>query len=508
MKKIISLLIIIFCCCFFILTSYSNSKNPLTKDYQNTTDTIWNVKPIVKLNDPAPETGGSFLEFGKHYYLKSGVLVFWAKYGEDKKDWALYSLKDEKIRLVFRGNTDFTEPDGVKKKFSEDPPEFSFTTTRFIAKDNILYISFQKGLFDVINYGWDGEKFYKILGEGDKITVADYGELLINNSIFIPLVNKPGMKVLFGTQKPDKKEGSLLFDGKDFKKLFIEGEELPRTGGFRFKQILEGPHFFGDTMLVRLTVDNAPYKEAIFIITDKITEKIIAVGDPHPAFPDKKVADIREFYASGPFNLIIHTTADNKVPVYVDGCWLSYNHGKWKTIIESIKDFQLPKAYSGYKISQPLFINKNQDYVLLPASIASTQYINSTSGVSVNTSFSPYAVFMFDGNELTPLVKEVLKITTSSNIPPYVKPVPGMKGAIVKLSFLNEPKYFDYDLADPKLVPVPELKTDGNEKFLLSSIIAQRDGNRLIATTTRIVETKKTKETQVSGFFELTKAIQ
>ena len=81
-------------------------------------DSIWKVKPIAQLGDPAPGTDGNFEEFNKFHYLESGALVFWARYGKKKlKDWAFYSYKNGNLRIVFKSEEKFNEPDGIPKEF-------------------------------------------------------------------------------------------------------------------------------------------------------------------------------------------------------------------------------------------------------------------------------------------------------------------------------------------------------------------------------------------------------
>ncbi|NOT09571.1 MAG: hypothetical protein HOP28_15375, partial [Gemmatimonadales bacterium] len=41
----------------------------------------WQARQLVAVGDPDAATGGTFKELGEHWMLRSGHLVFWAKYG-------------------------------------------------------------------------------------------------------------------------------------------------------------------------------------------------------------------------------------------------------------------------------------------------------------------------------------------------------------------------------------------------------------------------------------------
>ena len=185
-----------------------------------------------------------------------------------------------------------------------------------------------------------------------------------------------------------------------------------------------------------------------------------------------------------------------------------YNKGSWKTIISSSDDLQIPKGFGGYKVESPVFIETDKNNVLLPVSIGKTDYFTTTSGTTVQSYFVPYAIYLYNGNNLITIDKDELKIVSSASAPARVRPMPVMNGAITTLSLFGDAKFFRYNLANPKVEPLPELRTEGTEKFLLSSIIATYDENRVIATTTRTVESKRNKEILTAGFFELTRAIQ
>ncbi len=507
MKRFNLLICVIFCSCLLFTTSFSVSTNKKSGIDQSPRDTNWKVKPLVRLNDPAPGTGGTFLELGESFFIETGVLVFWARFGEDRKDWAVYSLKDGQVKLVFKAYTELTDPDGVKKELVYKSRGFTPPlTTSLFSGAKMLYVTLGPNFANQSYvYGWDGEKLIRVIGKDDKLSLPGGREIVLDHAAVSYITNDGQALIYFQTAKPDKTKGWLLHNGVSISPLFVSGDELPGMPGIKIKTLMSSPDIYNDTILAKLEVNDAPYKEALFRITKNVSEKILAEGDPHPAFPDKTVVDIRGFSSSGPDHLVIDANSNKRIPITASSTWLSYSKGNWKTIISSSDDLQPPKGFAGYKIASPLFINPGQDYVILPVSLGKTDISTTTSGTSIYSYYVPYAIYLFDGKNLIPLAKDDMKVIISPGFLAQAKQVPGMRGAIIMLSPLEKTTYFDYNLANPILVPVPEIEINGNEKFALTSIIGSIGDNRFLVTSTITIEKKRSKEVQIAGFFELTK---
>ena len=196
-------------------------------------DSIWKVKPIAKLGDPALGTDGNFEEFNRFHYLESGAFVFWARYGKKKlKDWAFYSYKNGNLRIVFKSEEKFSEPDGI-------PKEFDYAVSYALelkepqkgpeASSKLFYLSGGQHFFgsSTYIYSWDGEKLTRVIGEGDKISLPGNREVIIKTVSLVNITNDNQAMIIFNGEKPDNIRGVLLHNGSSLKPIFIDGEELP-----------------------------------------------------------------------------------------------------------------------------------------------------------------------------------------------------------------------------------------------------------------------------------------
>ncbi|HSU28003.1 MAG TPA: hypothetical protein VLJ68_06465, partial [Chitinophagaceae bacterium] len=278
--------------------------------------------------------------------------------------------------------------------------------------------------------------------------------------------------------------------------------------GINIKTLMSSPDIYHDTVLAKIEVDDAPYKVALFRIANNRAEKILAEGDPHPSFPDKKVIDIRDFNSSGADHLVIEANANKRISLTESSSWVSYSKGNWKTIIGGPDELQAPKGYSGYKVGQLLFLKPDQDRVLIPVSLIKTDYVTSTSGTSIYTYYVPYAVYFFDGEKLSTLIRDDMKIMLSSALPVSARQIPGIQGAFISLSLSKGDNYFDFTTDNPLPAEVPALKTNGTDKIMLSDVIGRTGDRRFIAVITQEITTQESKkrttiEKNITGFFEL-----
>jgi len=489
------------------------------------TDTTWKVKPIVKLGDPAPGTGGTFLEFRTCHYMENGTLVFGARYGNKKsKDWAYYTYKNGNVKLLYNTLEKYSEPDGIQKEFGSVgwyfDPQLSSDYMSFTpeASAKLFYIRGQTKIAEAPSYiyGWDGEKLSKVLCEGDKISLTGNRDVIIDDARFEYIANNGEAVIWFKGQKPDKISGWLLHDGKTLRPLFITGDELPGLPGVKVGELDEmSVYIFNDTILTTLSVSGAPYKLAVVRLTKNKTEILDSSS--------KINRGVSILNAAGSDNIIIQ----NGETI------LHYYKGNRNIIVTDFKELKEQvdvKGAAGYEVNGSAFIGTQNEGILFSISLYAVM-LNRYGG-RVITDRLP-GLFFYKDDKLTSL--PVYKTYSADNkskklsggqttfipIPYYLRTVPNINGVFLyNLPFpkedtlFNSTRYLDQADIVPALVKPPDLNTEGLIKFSLSDIIAWPEENKIIAKTDYIEKISNFKWlmsggsnflTRTTGLYELTR---
>jgi hypothetical protein len=193
----------------------------------------WQVKPLLIKGAAVPDGAGTFREFGETYVMEN-FFVFWGRFSDDEKAWALFSLRDGKISKILTDNTDFSAPDGHKIKVNRHPDKFSPTIH---ASKRMLYIS-AKHPNHV--YGWNGESLIRVLGGGEVLTLAGVPYQVKRATVLD--INESGQALLYWDANKPEAEGWALHDGVNISPLWKEGDPLPgRRSEERIKNLSSGP---------------------------------------------------------------------------------------------------------------------------------------------------------------------------------------------------------------------------------------------------------------------------
>lgn len=332
----------------------------------------WTATPIVRLQDPAPATGGVFAEFGEHSWVDAGILVFWARF--DDKHWALYSvsLKDHSPTLIARnaGNFEkgFDTPDGGQHRaiFRASKGKLVDQPASPAAAGRRLYY-FQPSV--PVVYGWDGSRIVRVIGAGDALPLPD-GRSAVVDTVALANVSNDGRVLIYvATKKPASIVGWFFHDGATLAPFLMTDEPLRPLDGVtirRFQKLMDpgplqaDPLIFDDGTLVPLWVDHAPFKEALFRLTSAGAEKLLASNDPDPRTPKEKVGDITGVYASDASHVVV-LTGSNPYGQKL----LAYVGGNWKTIVADIKDVPGSKGFDYYRFDDIVSVGPHADRFLV-----------------------------------------------------------------------------------------------------------------------------------------------
>ncbi len=498
--------VFLYCLCGFILIISLSVSTPESKSVQSSisesnisgfTDSIWKVTPIVKLGDPAPGTGGTFLDFGPCYYLENGTLVFGARYGNKKvKDWALYSCKNGSVSLVFKIMEKYSEPDGIQKEFE------SVGSSTPEARPKIFYIAGRtnhiEGRPPSNIYGWDGDKLSKVLCEGDKISLPGNREVIIDNAKFEYVANNGEAVISFIGQKPGKIRGWLLHDGKTLRPLFIAGDELPGLPGVKVNDLdTKTLYIFNDTILTNLYVYGAPYNKAVLRFSKNKTEILDSSSSAG------RIYDLSILNAAGSDNFILRKSETI----------LQYNKGNRNIILKSFKELPDRTGGNNYEVNGSAFVGTQNEGILFSISLT-TVGVNSYGGLGIAGRLPGLFFYKDDKLSHIPVTETDTANNKSNKLPgfqlfkpdPYViRTVPRVNGVIIDnisipkkegIPFLPT-RYLDASGIVPAVVNIPFLRTEGIYKFFLPDIIAWPAENKIIAKSSLVGTT--------AGFYELTK---
>ena len=192
----------------------------------------WQIKPLLVKGAPAPETGGTFQQFGETYVMQD-FLVFWARFGEEQTAWGLFSLKNGKVSKILLDNTELTTPDARKLNVKRVP---DWSSPSIHAGKRMLYIS---SLSPEHIYGWDGERLVRVLGAGDTLTVGGVRYRIKRTTVLD--VNTAGQALLYYDANKPSANGWVLHDGASFTPLWKEGDALPGQPELHIKNLSSGP---------------------------------------------------------------------------------------------------------------------------------------------------------------------------------------------------------------------------------------------------------------------------
>lgn len=259
----------------------------------------WNITPLLRIGDPAPEVGGKFEEIGESFWLDPGVIVFWARYG--LKEWALFSMKGGTVRLVFPegkqvrpGNSDAREPLDIQRKLG-----FSRVGTYLNPSGSLLYVSVfgnMKGEHGSV-YAWDGERLRRVLTRADTMDIGGVPYSILHVNI---MDCSDGWALLhYETVKPRQVAGLALTDGTSLFPLVREDENMPGLRGVAIKNPMRLGYGLASAAvvpgeaLVVLRVKGATYPAALFRLSPGKAERLLTVGEAHPLRSMELIQSIR-----------------------------------------------------------------------------------------------------------------------------------------------------------------------------------------------------------------------
>ncbi len=415
MRNILYLLLIALCC---LALAAQSTKTDVEQQPAQLPDIAgpWQLKPLLLKGAAAPDTGGTFLEFGETYAMDD-FLVFWARYGEGEKAWGLFSLKNGKLVKVLSEDTDLPTPDGHKIKVTRHPsPSTSARQAKWKSSNAIdqeswpvihagkrmLYISARRPEHV---YGWDGERLLRVLGNGDTLTVGGAKYQVKRASVLD--VNTVGQALLYYDANKPESEGWVLHDGASFIPLWKEGDELPGRPAIRIKNLSSGPgcifkcvvppRLLPDGSLVAF-VETATGTEFFRISSDK-SESLSTTGGGAPRAilavrPDAYILDITESSTVQGFR---ETTYYDSPKLLFYGAGKSVAVGKVDIAYTgpSTSSF-LPSKLDIIAFDEAIFLGPDSSRALVSMEISSQQkhWVKRTSGLSF-----PNLLF-FDGQQV------------------------------------------------------------------------------------------------------------
>ena len=450
--------------------------------------TAWKARPIAKVGELAPG-GGVFKNIGDVYSLKSGTLLFWGQYGKGK-DWALYSCKKGKTNLEFKAFEAFTAPDGIVKEFAYHDFDVRHGYPGLNkASEDFLYLCTGKGGLGVYShlYSFDGDELKKVIGEGDKITVSGNSEVVVSGVRLERVTNDNQAVIFFVSEKP-KVRGWILHSRKGLKPLFNLGDEVPGRSDIKITDFYGPPVYewlakennlfiFNDTLLVKLFVNHARFKEVIIRITANKTEILdssaaLGIG-----------SQLRIISAATGNNLVIRS---DKLYHYKNNNSIIILEPNQTFTVDKKGNLTIVKAKPVYLINSAVFLGPEKDGILL--------------GIKRNDQNFEQGLCYFSDGKLA--IIENIRPQPNNILYPYlvdVRPAHNNQCAFVDHAFKDDKGIFYsvtplvimknlnvkqgglyFDGVSKTLNQAPVLITEGEDYFDYSNIIAQPNANRLI----------------------------
>ncbi len=201
----------------------------------------WAVKPLLRLQDPLPGTGGKLEELDRVHGLDDGTVLFFGRFGQVQKTkfrlkenpWALYALlPDGSVRMGLRAGAPFAQGGGkdlLCQFYGPAEREDFLNATAFYASRGMIHWSSKSTLFGDQDHvhGWDGRTLVPVAWRGMKVRSRGGQELEIE-SVWVTGVTREGNAILhFNAAKPHHRtSGQLLFAGKDLMDCWLEKEPV------------------------------------------------------------------------------------------------------------------------------------------------------------------------------------------------------------------------------------------------------------------------------------------
>jgi hypothetical protein len=448
----------------------------------------WKLVPLVIKGQEVPEFEGSTIkEIYNAFWLDTEVLIFWAELDWKKKFTGLFSLKNNKMKMVMTDKceivADTKEPIHQNIKL---PGQFEDDRMKEVKPSGQrMYINtkMKEGLFssNYNTYAWDGDYFQSVLSAGDEITIKNQKHTIA--SAKLEKVSQHGSALIqFKTDSPEKKRGLCLYNGSNTIVLSCDGDKLPMKGnpGFYYSSGFyvgyDYTFVFNNSVIYR----NSGDPQGLFKLFDGRINKIIATGDAYSPNPGKyKIEIIRSFYALKP-DLILIGACISPHSLFLgppfDAIML-YNRRK----IESLLTIE------GQEFSL-------QSAVLLPGLPNQFLFAYETSrreAGGIDTTIYKYRVdlYYYDGERLLKLTENIpFGLITELRVLMHGKPgvmiigkklLPDKKGKL-QMELKDSQYFFDMNAPDKGLLPLPEFRITDDCTINFSDIIAWKSCNEAI----------------------------
>ena len=446
-------------CFFTFLDSYGQQeeKQPLNNQPQ------WQLSLLLAKQTEVPNmVGKTFQEFGDAYWLESGMLIFWGRFGKENNDWGLYSLMDGEVKTVLIEGEKVVPPNFFVKS-STTPKERELRFHRFTPVHfgkSLLYLSIEN---QNTVYGWDGKYFTKILGKNDTLTIGTL-QYKIKKASVATMTAQNDALIYYEASSP-KKKGWILYDESTFIPQLSSDDTLRGIQGRISKMDFDAfPTVWmkGDTTLAVLerTSPFGSFKRALFRITRDKVEKIIGSGDRHPLDPKKSIDDIVRIEVANPNTFVIQTQGTHR-GVYVWGVELILYHDK-----QFYELFNIDIAGSAAVV-----VGRLNFMGTLPQLIFETI-----------TDYRP-DFYVFEGERSLRKITEGLNINWKEfrSISGYYNGIIIGGFIIISSSFHAKDYYFvDFGSKEITLKKPPEIITTDNKTVSLASIVGEKKSNEFI----------------------------
>lgn len=386
----------------------------------------WELKPLAVKGSPAGDTGGRFeyldIFLDPPLWVQSGMVAFWAKFGPKDKDEALFTIKDGKVVRVLIEEQSFPALGSNKAQVQRTTNPYTpadsnlhlFVWETLHAGKNLLYINAVQGkwLPKLAIYTWDGERLQLLLAEDSEVELD--GARYKVRSAFVREILPDGRAVIMCDMGRSKKGSRskldnficyfFVHDGVMLTPLLQLEEEKPLPGlpDIIFQSFLHFSHFTGPLLffnggaVVALKVKGAPYKEALFRITAEKAEKIIAIGDPDPFDPTRKIQTILDGGATNKNNIAFVASSAKGSPKPM---LLLYRDGKFQKVFDDTYPGVKEKAgLRYYEIGNGFFPEEGSSDFIFKVTFHRELSKSERDNLRANYELVPH-YFFFDGEQ-------------------------------------------------------------------------------------------------------------
>ncbi len=501
---------------------------------QSSKQAQWKLSPLAGTKTEVPDIANArFQEFGEVFWLDSGEVVFWGAWGKRDDEWGLFSLRDGKLRIISRVGEAVIppsiqqipdrKPDKISlHRFGHDPNWKGglHIKTPIHAGKNHLYLSIEElyqGMSGPRNSGvyvWDGQRLKKLLGIDGELLGMEMGGLkyeMINGMVLS--INTKGEALIYfmGGPKPKglnfakSKVGFALYDGSQLRPLLTSGDALPGMAGVTFSDVEYSSAYYSpwfdkplsavwmspEATLAVLKVSGAPYKKALFRLTQDKTEKLVAVGDPDPADPKKSIKEIFYIEASSPETVAILVERSDRGGL----AWLLYHEGRLRLLFD-ITMAERELGWDGLGLGNLAFIRTDPVQVLLEATVIKTKIewqneyykIVTVAHRSFRTGF-----YVFDGQRVTRVDKDTNLFNTRFRW--SFGDYPGALLEGVRLGWLTNlnkdvtqaefqknvtVNFLAFSVKEMNLAPPPEFAMEDNRRISVADAVAWKGTHQAI----------------------------